>query len=311
MRSIRLAGTLVLALLPAAFTNAWAGGLNYTSNVQDGGRTITCDEVEMRFSNNGWRDIVTARRNRNVTLEASPSTPFRADAAERGGVRVQPSSDGTFSASVCMAAGATSLEAGERILDQLEIVNERGGLRVIGPESDNWVAEIILSVPRGMSLDLNAVNGPLGVRYVNGKFTLRTTNGPIQIVGVEGVVDAEAENGPIQFKGHSGDMRLVTQNGPLQISLDDAKWSGKGMVARTQNGPVQLEAPPTLKSGVEIKGSEWSPVKINGSSRSLEVREDGDQYFRLGEGAVVVRLSTVNGPIQISGPRRSKSGSSI
>jgi hypothetical protein len=246
-----------------------------------------------------------------VTLQANPSTPFRVDAAERGGVRVQPSSDGTFSASVCMAAGTTSLEAGERILDRLQIVNERGALTVTGPEGDDWVAEIILSVPPGTSLDLNAVNGPLGVRYVSGRFTLRTTNGPIQIVAVEGVVDAEAENGPIQYKGHSGDLRLVTQNGPLQIHLDEMKWSGKGMVASTQNGPIQLEAPPTLKSGVEIRGSENSPVNINGSSRSLEVREDGDQYFRFGEGRVVVRLSTVNGPIQISGPRRtSKSGGS-
>jgi len=313
MRSTLLAGTLALALLPASFTNAGAGGLNYTRNVIDGASRITCSDLELRFSKDGWggKDIATVRRDESVILSANPSSPFRLAAPDRGGVTVQPSTDGSFSAIVCTAAGASSPEAGERILDQIEIVSEPGELRVTGPDSENWAAEVILSVPRGASLDLSAVNGPIALRDVSGRFTLRTTNGPISVVGVDGVLDAEAVNGPIQFKGHSGNVRLVTQNGPLQIRLDEAKWSGKGLDARTQNGPVQLEAPSTLKSGVEVKGSQWSPVKVNGASRSLDVYGDGDQYFRLGEGPILVRLSTVNGPIQISGPRRSKSGSSI
>src|SRR5262249_48917965 len=128
-------------------------------------------------------------------------------------------------------------------------------------------------------------------------------NGPISIARTEGVVDASAVNGPIKFRGHAGDVRLTAVNGPVKVSLDDDTWSGKGLDASTQNGPVKLEAPPRLRSGVEVRTSWHSPVRVNGMRSWPNFPTGGARFYRIGDGAVLVRLSTVNGPLEIKGPR--------
>src|SRR5262249_11873399 len=229
------------------------------------------------------------------------SGPLRVRPGELGGVRVQPSADGGYSALVCLAAGARSSRDAEAILDRVRIENTVGSLSVSGPDGD-WAAYIVLSVPRDAVLDRSATNGELSLRDVSGRFTLRTTNGPISIVGANGVVDAEAVNGPIKFKGHAGDVRLVAQNGPVKVTLDDAKWNGKGLDASTQSGPVRLEAPESLDAGVEVYGSWHSPARVNGVKRWPGMPPGGPRWYRLGSGPVLVRVSTVNGPLDINGP---------
>ena len=114
---------------------------------------------------------------------------------------------------------------------------------------------------------------------------------------------AEAVNGPIKFTGHAGDVRLTALNGPIKVTLDDPKWSGKGLDASTQNGPVKLDAPSSLQAGVLVQGSWHSPVKVNGVKSWPSVRSNGAQSYRLGDGPVIVRISTVNGPLEFRGPR--------
>jgi DUF4097 and DUF4098 domain-containing protein YvlB len=214
---------------------------------------------------------------------------------------VQPSEDGGYSALVCMAAGAQSTKDADAILDRIRIENTNGTLSVTGPEGD-WAAFVVLSVPREATLDLSATNGPLSLRDVSGRFTLRTTNGPISIAGTSGVVDAEATNGPIKYTGHAGDVQLATQNGPVKVTLDDAKWSGKGLDASTKNGPVKLDAPDGMSAGVEVHGSWYSPVKLNGVKYGPAAQPGGSRWYRMGSDPVLIHVSTVNGPLDIRGP---------
>jgi hypothetical protein len=291
---------LAVTLASVAATSSHADGLSFTTNYFNGDQRIqSCSDVEMRFwREGGGSDIVTAHRSQTLSLGSNSSKSLRIEGTNRGGVRIQPSTDGKSSALICMAAGATSDKAAEAILDRLSVVNEGGVLRVDGPEDEDWAAMIVLSVPDGSTLDVSATNGPLQVGGVNGQFTLRTTNGPIKVANVGGVVDARAQNGPIKFLGHSGDVSLVAQNGPISVELDAKEWSGKRLEASTQNGPLKLSVPDDMKSGVEVTSSRWAPW----SGGWRPAGDAGSRTYRIGDDPVRVRLSTVNGPVKIRGP---------
>jgi len=307
----RFAALALVAVLTAS--SARADDLSFTTNTPDDKDVITCSDVEMTYwkTSRGHDDIRTVRRDQTVSVRAPGSGPLRVAASENGGVWVQPSSDGSISAVICEAAGAESEREANAILDQLRIVNEGGELRVKGPSDHDWYTYIILSVPRGTSLDMSATNGPLELRVVQGTFHLETTNGPIGVSRVSGTVVARATNGPIKFRGHEGDMDLRAENGPVKVSLDATAWSGKGLDAYTSNGPITVVVPEGLQTGVKVESSSNSPWswKAQANMSHDEDWEDG-RSVQLGKGPVLVRVSTVNGPVSIKSPGGEGSGKS-
>ena len=290
---------LAVTLASVAVTPSHASGLSFNTRTEGDERIESCSDIEMTFSRNGWGrdDIVTARRSQTLAFSTG-SRPLKVEGSNCGGVRIQRSTDGRYSALICMAAAATSDQAAEKILDRLSVVSAGGVLRVDGPEDDDWGAMIVLSVPNGSTLDASSMNSPLHVGNVDGRFTLRTTNGPIKVVNVGGTVDARAENGPIKFRGHSGDVYLSAQNGPIVVDVDASEWTGKRLDASTENGPLKLSVPDDMKSGVEVTSSRWAPW--SGGWRSSDPW--GPRTYRIGDEQVRVRLSTVNGPVKIIGP---------
>ena len=304
MTTRHLVWVLALSAVPVAVANGRNGDLNFNSRIDHEGRIESCSDIEMEFTSDWSRDgIVTVRRSQTIPLGSDVKKALKLEASDRGGVRVQPSTDGKFSALVCTAAGAASNADGEKILDRLNIVVANGVLRVDGPDSGDWAAIIVLSVPKGSTLDLQSTNGPLQIGDVEGRFTLRTANGPIKLSSVGGIVDARAENGPIKFRGHVGDVTLTAQNGPVDVELDAAEWSGKRLDASTQNGPVKLSVPDDMKSGVEVTTSHWSPTRWNGAWQPSRSADDGGRSYHFGGDPVLVRISTVNGPMKIFGPK--------
>jgi hypothetical protein len=277
-------------------------GFNFTTNIDHDKPVLTCEDVKMTFSKEKRGDLVTIRRDRTVPVKIGPSS-LRVIAARQGGVRVQAAAGPEATATVCMAAGADNAGEANALLDELEIVHANGELTVKGPERSDWAAYVLLSVPKEVALDLEAENGSLAMYGVSGTFTLRTTNGPITIAEVSGKMDVEAVNGPIHYKGHAGDVRLAAQNGPVGVKLDAATWSGRGLDASTQNGPISLTAPADLATGVEVEASPHSPFHWTSSGEN-GARWDGERTVHLGDGPVLVRLSTVNGPVNIKGPAR-------
>jgi hypothetical protein len=304
---------LACTLASVAAVPARAGGLSFTCSSDGDKRIESCSDFKMTFWKTalGKDGIVTARRSQTLALGAYASKPLEVGASDRGGIRVQPSTDGSFSALVCMAAGAASNDHAEEILDGLHVENRDGHLSVDGPDTGDWAATIVLSVPTGVTLELSATNGGLQLSEVNGHFTLRTENGPIGMTHASGVVDARTDNGPIQFRGHAGDVRLTGQNGPVQVDLDAPRWSGKGLDASTQNGPIALTAPDDMKSGVEVTGSRMSPATWNGTPQPIEVQGSGSRRYHFGSDEIVVRLSTERGPMEIKAPKRRRADMKI
>jgi hypothetical protein len=304
-----LVSALALCLAGAAAGSAHADSLSFTSNMTGDKDLITCSDVDISFWENskGHDGIVTVRRDQTIAIRAPGAGPLRVTAPSNGGVWVQTSSNGTMTAVVCEAAGARSESAANALLDQVRIVNEGGELRVKGPDHD-WGGYIILSVPNGVSLDASAENGAIDVRGVQGTFTLETMNGPIEIAHVRGKVDARASNGPIGFIGHEGDMDLRASNGPVSVKLDSPSWSGKGLYGASENGPIKVVVPDNLQTGVRVQSSSHS--SWNWKGRSVMSNDDsyGDdsRTVQLGKGPVLIRVSTVNGPVEIKAPGAEK-----
>jgi len=307
---MRLRIVLVPALLLSLAGVARAGDWSFTAGPTGDADVIACSDIKINFWEDHPGDVPNARRDQTVAVRAPASGPLRVIAPRNGSVWVQASSGATMSATVCEVAAASSESAANAVLDQVRIVNEGGELRLQGPR-DNWGAYIILSVPNGVSLDMSAENGGLDVRGVQGTFTLETINGPISLARVRGKVEARATNGPIGLVGHEGDMDLQAQNGPVSVKLDAASWSGKGLDGHTQNGPVSVDVPDNLQTGVRVQSSWHSSWSWKGYSSSNS-EGDNERVAQLGKGPVLVRVSTVNGPVDIKGPaQRSKSKSRI
>jgi hypothetical protein len=298
---------LALVLAPACAAPALADTYNFSTRIDDDKPLLSASDIHMTFSQRGSEGdvgIVNERRDQTVAIQPPAAGPLRVRASETGGIRVQPSADGRWSALVCMVAGAKSSADANAILEQLHVVAGAGTLTVEGPDDRDWSAYIVLSVPRGAALDLRADNGDLGLRDVSGEFTARNENGPLSFVGTTGRVNAQAENGPIHFRGHAGDIHLTADNGPIGVELDAPSWTGAGLDAHADNGPVQFTALESYRTGVQLSGSENSSIRWSGGAGSA-IREEWDRShsIRLGSGPVQIRLSTVNGPVEIRTPK--------
>jgi hypothetical protein len=306
---------VALLIVPACAAPAHADTYNFSTRIDDDKPLLSASDIHMTYSqraSEGDVGIVNERRDQTVAIRPPASGPLRVRASETGGIRVQPSADGSWSALVCMAAGGKSSPDANAILDQLHVVTSAGTLTVEGPADRRWSTYIVLSVPRDVALDLRASNGDLGLRDVSGEFTARSENGPLSFVGTTGKVIAQAENGPIHFRGHSGDIHLTADNGPIGVEFDAPSWTGAGLDAHADNGPIDFIALERSHTGVELRGSENSSLEWNGGAGSAAREEwDRTRSIRLGSGPVQIRLSTVNGPVELRTPKQTGGHGSI
>ena len=289
-------GSLLLPHPTTARNRDW----NFNASIDGDIGNLTCSGIRMSFWDSRQGDVSNVRRDQTVSITQSTSTPLRVDAAPHGGIRVQPSADGSYSATICQVAAAKTRANADEILDDVRANYTGGELRVTGPD-DHWACYVILNVPRGTVLNLRAENGDMSLRDVDGKFDLHSVNGPISLNHVSGTVDARARNGPIDIKGGSGDIEIVCDNGPIGVKLDKPVWEGRGLDASTQNGPISVVIPRNVRTGVRVQGSENSPIQWSGWSGDHWGIDDEDGYkvFRFGSGETKVRVSTINGPISI------------
>lgn len=196
-------------------------------------------------------------------------------------ISVEGGSGSGYTITVCKAATV------EADLDQIRVTLDGNELHAEGPRDGGkrrWTVMYHIVTPRGADIDVEAENGPLSLRNVDGK------------------VDAETTNGPISITGGSGTMKVKAANGPLSVRLDGAAWNGT-LDASTKNGPLSVRLPRNFSSGVLIEAKGHGPISCRaeqcdrGGWRS---NDDGEpRVIELGSGPQTVRLSTVNGPVTV------------
>ena len=293
MRPPRLT-TLVLS---AAFVGSACLGASAHRNINMQSKSDDvrrCSDLSIEFDD---EPAVTAEET--MTAPASSGSVLTVRSPQNGGVYVLGGARRDFGVTTCKAV-APATSAREQ-LDAMHTTVNGGTVSTTGSSSDDSVVFYIVEAPAGGTLDLSAHNGPISVREFSGRSTMRTQNGPVSLKNVGGTVNAFAQNGPINFEGGSGTVELQTQNGPIGVKLAGTRWTDGSLTARAQNGPAQLKVPAGFTSGVRVESSNHSPWSCDGTGCG-QARKDWDansRSFELGEGPVVVRVSTVNGPVQV------------
>lgn len=303
-----LAG-LFCALLPAG---ARAGGRN-VSITTDGPSPENCSDIRVRIDEREGH-----RAEEEITLDRVGGDPLRLRLPDNTGLWVKGGSGSAPTLKACKAA----LSAED--LPRITVSHSGGKVSVDGPPGGNWAVHLILRVPSDAALDLEAANGPIGVRDVAGSVTARndngplsfkhcagaieaeTRNGPISLVETTGDVSASAVNGPISITGQAGRARLVAQNGPISVKLQGDRWDGD-LEARVQNGPLHLNLPEKYLSGVRVDISGRGPVSCPGDTCGQARKTWDDERTRrieFGDADANVRLSVANGPVSIDSGER-------
>jgi len=264
-----------------------------------GDKGITdCEHIRMRIG-----DGETIRSQLTQTVPRLANSSLQARSSRNGGIQVQGWNRDEYSITACLAAAGDNANEAKALLDQLKLSVIDGKVTVDGPNSQDWIAYLIIQAPNGSALDLIAQNGPIGVSDFSGAVAARSSNGPITFRDVSGQVKADVQNGPITVSGSGGDFRLSAQNGPLTIDLDGNQWSGGELEGRTQNGPLTLKLPETYLSSIRVDASKHSPVEC----RAIQCRQaartwDRPTVIQFGDANPVIRLSTINGPVTIVSP---------
>ena len=233
----------------------------------DGSRVRFCEERAM-----GW----SARSGTSLTVDASPN----------GGVSVSGWDKDSVHVIVRIETRAGSEDEAQSLAQQIRISNEHGTLQAEGPGSRRWASWTVsyeIFAPAHTDLSLSTVNGPLEVEDVVGSMDLSATNGPLALTRL------------------GGDVRAHAQNGPLSVELDGSQWSGAGLDAETQNGPLTLDIPEGYNAELEtgtINGPmEFGfPITVQG-----RIGLGGHRWLstRLGAGGPKIRAVTTNGPATI------------
>jgi hypothetical protein len=251
-------------------------------------RVTTCESNGMRFD-----DLPVARGEDRLDV---PGTELAVEAPENGGVRLQGGDGPGFHVLLCKAIA----EGNAASLKDITAVVEKGRLVVHGPDSERWGVQLVVDVPKGARVSVNAENGPVAVHDVNGSVHVDTVNGPISASGSDGKLEVSAENGPVSLTDMAGDVKVDAQNGPLTVKLAEGGWRGAGLDARTENGPVSLRVPDSYDTGVEVSMSRRTPLACSALCDAMrEERSGSRRTLALGGAKTAVRVATTNGPVTI------------
>jgi DUF4097 and DUF4098 domain-containing protein YvlB len=247
-----------------------------------------------------------AQINESFTLSRGEAPILEINAVDRGNIRVRGWDHADFSVETCKIAVAETRSAADLMARGISVTHSAGRISFNGPATDSneWMAYFIIHAPRDASLNLEAKNGPIEVRGVNGTVKLRATNGPIAIADCGGNVEAHTANGPIAFSGDRGDIHLNAQNGPIALKFSAESWNGAQLEARTINGPLAVSLPENFRSGMRLETAGHAPVACS-AAPCANAWSDGRTMQMNGSNGTI-RLSTENGPVAVHTEGRSK-----
>ncbi len=290
------------ALLALGFTSARANRHHHSVSISVGHRhpANDCSDVRIRFDD---QDAVVRSEERTVTK--AEATVLQVHPHSNGGVQVVGWDKDTYSVTACKAA-AGSGDAAERILSQISVNIEHGKVSTSGPgDEDAWTVELLIRAAKSASIELDTMNGPISLYDVDGKLTARANNGPISLKNFSGDAEITAVNGPISLDGSRGSVRIHTENGPMSVALEGKTWSGAGLTADAQNGPLTLMVPNGYQSSFVVESTNYAPVSCKASicDNARKTWDDEHRRIEYGNAPAMIRLSTVNGPVSVQEAR--------
>jgi len=305
MRKLIWVGALVgAAVATLGFAESGANAHRRRSmnvSTDDRGPVTDCSQVEINYDH---RDAI--RDEQDLTLSKAQVARLEVRPSHNGGMSIVGMDRQDYSIKACKAVDSSESDS-RGLLNKIAVSVNNGRISVDGPGDDeDWVVYLIVQVPRNSApLDLEATNGEISLHDIAGQITARTENGPIGLTHCTGEIRAKAQNGPIDFTGSAGDLRLDARNGPITVTLTGEKWEGVGLDAHSENGPLTLHVPDRYVSGIHVEATGYSPFSCEApacnEAKGTWHREN--HSVDLGSGATLVRLATVNGPVEIESAR--------
>jgi DUF4097 and DUF4098 domain-containing protein YvlB len=285
------------ALFALGFTSARANWHHHSINVHGGhGRPITdCADLHIQFDD---RDAVV--RSETRTLSKGEAPVLKVHPHSNGGTEVVGWNNENYSVTACKAVAPG--DDADLLLSQITMSIENGTVRIKGPgDEDDWTVYLLIRTPKSAAVDLDTLNGPISLYDVDGKLTAHAHNGPISLRNFSGDADISALNGPISMEGSSGNVRIRTENGPISVDLKGTSWTGSGLSADAQNGPVTLRVPDGFQSGFVVESTNHAPMSCHASicDNARKTWDDEHRRIEYGTSPAVVHLSTVNGPVSV------------
>src|SRR5439155_407609 len=269
---------------------------HHSVNIHDGHRhPITdCSDLHIEFDD---RDAVVRSETRTLSKAEAPVLKVHPHA--NGGTQVVGWDQNNYSVTACKAVAPG--DDAERMLSQITMSMENGTVSTRGPsgEGDDWTVYLLIRAPKSAAIELETTNGPISLYDVDGKLTAHAHNGPISLHNFSGDAEVTAQNGPISMEGSSGNVRIRTENGPINVDLKGTSWSGSGLSADAQNGPVTLRVPSGFQTSFVVESTNHAPMSCHASICGSARKTWDDEHRRIeyGSSPAVVHLSTVNGPV--------------
>lgn len=127
--------------------------------------------------------------------------------------------------------------------------------------------------------------------------SISTVNGSVRIENMGADVKASTVNGSLHVTAAGGSVRLSTVNGSVNAAVDPEE--GKSIYMKTVNGSLSLALPPDISADLAantVNGKINCDFAAPLNDKSVVGHE---LETRLGDGAVPIRLETVNGKISI------------
>lgn len=230
-----------------------------------------------------WNDGRTAVCEVRELPYPSSGRPIAIDGGDNGGMTVMGWDRKEVRVLYRVKARGDDEAAAKALADRVSVQNVRGWLTPQGPTATRqewWSVEMKVWVPRSSSV------------------SLRTQNGPAAIRGVHGTMEVHAQNGPVSLVELSGAVYARVQNGPLHVALEGSRWSGAGLDAEAQNGPVNFVLPRDYSARLET-GTTNGPSVIT-YPVVLQGRIRGQFVTQLGSGGPPVRVVGDNGPFRFA-----------
>ena len=159
-------------------------------------------------------------------------------------------------------------------------------------------ANIDVTVPRHLNVQVKAENGAIIMRDVTGTVELTTYNGAIKVADVAGEYDITTSNGKIEVDDGRGAFRIRTSNGGIRFQGELA--SGTNNRFKTSNGNITtlLEGKPVSLS-VDAQTSNGDIVMGPALPVASAVRHNNRLSAVIGDGNTDLTLTTSNGSIFI------------
>jgi hypothetical protein len=224
----------------------------------------------MRLRNSNGEFTVTAGTGDSATIrfEIQRETPFSPPAK----IKILSVADGVLG---CVVYGenntctSSEYQAGSSY-KQSRLPFFGGNTSVVG----------IVTLPRGVKLDIESTNGDVTVDGQSAELLLQTVNGDITASGIRGTSRVNTTNGDITLAVDSanGALTFGTTNGDITLQLPDAL--NAALALRTTNGELNMSYPGTIANSskrqiIATLGSGGSQIDISTTNGDVTVKKVG------------------------------------